>query len=92
MKAYGKLWRKLPELLEIPDQTMPGEPIIEVYGDNRVLIEGRCAVTRYDSAQIQLRNACGTVCIYGCNLCMAELSCSRMIIKGNICNITISRG
>ena len=92
MKFREKLWGKLPELLDLPDQALPGVPIIEVYGDRRVLVEGRCAVTRYDNECVQLRNSCGCISVSGCGLQMAELSYNRMIITGTICNISISRG
>ena len=92
MKFREKIWGKLPELLALPDQALPGVPIIEVYGDRRVLVEGRCAVIRYDSECVQLRNSYGCVSVVGCGLQMTELTYNRMIITGTICNISISRG
>ena len=92
MRFREKVLGKIPELLDLPDQALPGVPIIEVFGDRRVLVEGRCTVTRYDSTCILLRNACGRVCVSGCELNMAELSYDRLIITGTICNISISRG
>ena len=92
MKFFNKVRGKIPELLGVPDQTLPGVPIIEIYGDRRVLIEGRCNVIQYEINCIRLRNACGDVRILGCGLCMAELSRHRMIITGRIESVSICRG
>lgn len=92
MKLYDKIRGKIPELLDLPDQTISGVPIIEIYGDRRVLVEGRCTVVQYGSNCIKLRNACGTVCVHGCGLMMVELSQYQMIITGKVENISIARG
>ena len=92
MKLYEKFRGKLPELLDLPDQTLPGVPIIEIYGDRRVLIEGCCTVIQYGGSCIKLRNSCGVVCVCGCGLKMAELSYEKMIITGKIESISFPRG
>lgn len=92
MKLYDKVRGRIPELFNIPEMTLPGEPIIEVYGDRRVLIEGCCAVLQYAGNCIKLRNPCGTVCVVGCGLCMAEISKTQTIITGKVENISICRG
>ena len=92
MKLYNKVRGRLPELLGIPDQTLPGVPIIEIYGDRRVLVEGRCSVVQYDINCIKLRNPCGIVSVCGCGLQMAELSRVQTIITGNIESVSIRRG
>lgn len=92
MDIYEKFSRRLPELFGIPDQTLPGVPIIEIFGDSRVLIEGHCVVTQYSGSQIALRNGRGTICVSGCDLCMAELSRTQLIITGRIEGISIAKG
>lgn len=90
MRLYDKVRGRLPELLDLPDQTLPGIPIIEIYGDRRVLIEGRCTVVQYMQTSIIIRNSCGRVCICGQCLKMVELSKDKMIITGCIEGISIS--
>lgn len=92
MKLYEKVRSRIPEFLNIPDQTLPGVPIIEIYGDRRVLIEGRCAVLQYTGNCIRLRNSCGAVCVSGCGLTMAELTKNQTIITGKVENISIVKG
>lgn len=90
MKFISKIRGKIPEMLGIPDQTLPGVPIIEIYGDSRVLIEGKSTVVQYGTTCIKLRNCCGIVSICGCGLCMAELSSEQMIITGEIGCVSIN--
>lgn len=92
MKLYDKVRGRIPDILDIPDQTLPGDPIIEIYADRRVLIEGRCAVIQYGTSCIRVKNQLGIVCVSGCGLCMAELSKNRMVITGKIENLSIVRG
>ncbi|MBQ3251881.1 MAG: YabP/YqfC family sporulation protein [Oscillospiraceae bacterium] len=92
MKLYDKVRGRIPEMLNLPDQTLPGVPIIEIYGDRRVLIEGRCGVVQYGDKCIQLRNACGIVRICGHNLCVVELSGRQIIITGRVEGVSIFRG
>lgn len=92
MKLYEKVCGKIPEILDLPDQTLPGVPIIEIYGNKRLLIEGRCSVIDYCESCIKLKNTYGNVCILGRNLIMSELTQQQMIIVGEIDNLSISRG
>lgn len=92
MKIYDKVLGKIPTLLGVPDQTLPGVPIIEIYGNKRVLIEGRCAVIEYSTSIIRLKNNCEIICVSGSDLIMTELTYQQIIITGEIENISISRG
>ena len=92
MKLYEKLVHRLPEALHIPDQTLPGVPIIEMYADRRVLVEGRCAIMQYESTCIKLRCCAFRVDVCGAGLNITELSGNQLIITGVIDRISVQRG
>lgn len=92
MNLFRNIRGRIPEMLGIPDQTLPGEPIIEIYGDRRVLVEGKSAVVQYGTGCIKLKYSCGTITVSGCGLCMSELSTQQIIITGRIDCVSISRG
>ena len=92
MKIYNKVRSRLPELFNIPEMTLPGEPIIEVYGDRRVLVEGCFVVLQYADNCIKLRNPSTIICVVGSGLHMVEISSSQTVITGKIENISICRG
>ena len=92
MKFREKVFGLLPELLDLPDQALPGVPIIEVYGDRRVLVEGCFVVLQYADNCIKLRNPSTIICVVGSGLHMVEISSSQTVITGKIENISICRG
>ena len=92
MGLYDKVINKIPGLLDLPDQTLPGVPIVEIYGDQRVLIEGRCGLLEYSGDFIRFHNGVGVVSVQGCGMKMAELSKNKMIITGKIESISFIGG
>ena len=88
MNFFEKVRTKFPEALEIPDQTLPGDAIIEIYGNRRVLIDGHCRVLQYGCECIWLRNDNRIVRICGSGLCVVELSGSRAVITGCISGVS----
>lgn len=92
MNLYEKLANRLPEVLNIPDQTLPGVPIIELYADRRVLIEGKCAIMQYDCNCIKLRSCSFRVSICGSGLSITELSGEQLIITGTVDCVSVRRG
>lgn len=92
MGLYEKVLHRFPEALNIPDQTLPGVPIVELYADRRVLIEGRCAILQYEATCIMLRCCLFNICVCGSKLCIIELSGNQLIITGNISQISMRKG
>ena len=92
MKLYDKLANRFPEALHIPDQTLPGVPIIELYADRRVLIESRCAIIHYEATSIKLKSCSYRICVCGTDLSIAELSGDQLIITGVVDSVSVRRG
>jgi len=40
---------------DLPDEPIPGVPLVEIAGDRRVLIEHHCGVTQYGRCRISVR-------------------------------------
>lgn len=87
MKLYDRIRNGIPETMNLPDHTLPGVPIVELYGNRRVLIEGHCAVTQYTDNCITVKTSCGAVAISGHNLHLAVLTKEQLVIVGSICDI-----
>lgn len=79
------------------DQTMwepesvPGQPIVEIAGDRRVLIENHLGVAAYGQEKILTKVKFGTVCICGCNLEIVHMTKDQLVIYGNIDFIKLQR-
>ena len=92
MKLYEKLRDQIPEFMNLPDQSLPGVPIVELYGDRRVLIEGHCGISHYGSETVRVKTPCSTLCICGRGLQMSVLSKDQLIITGTVQSISVFGG
>ena len=87
-----KQWaRHLAESMDLPGETMPGEPILELVGDRRVLIEGHRGVTEYSEKRICVKMRYGMLCICGCGLELTCMAREQLIITGKIDHVQLTR-
>lgn len=82
---------RLSEAADLPGENPPGQPIVEVAGDRRVLIEHHRGVVQYGSDKICVKVKFGTVCICGCALELAHMTREQLIISGRIDSVTLCR-
>lgn len=84
----------LERLADEADLTMepfPGQPIIEVAGDSRVLIENHFGVKAYSREQIVVKVKYGLVCVCGCGLELMRMTREQLVIRGRIDGISLNR-
>ena len=90
----GKVYR-IMELLadraELENEPMPAQPIIEVAGDQRVLIENHRGVSAYSSEKILITVAFGKVCVCGCGLRLIRMTKEQLVIRGRIDAVSLLR-
>ncbi len=72
-------------------ESAPGQTIVELVGDKRVLIECHQGVQAYSREQIQVSVRYGCLCICGCNLEMLHMSREKLIIAGQIDSVQLLR-
>lgn len=72
-------------------ETIPGQPIVEIAGDCRVLIENHQGVAAYGCERILVKVKYGFVCISGCNLEMIHMTKEQLVIFGRIDSVGIQR-
>ena len=46
MRRGDRLWQRLTEDADLSEEIMPGQTVVEIAGENRVLIEGHLGVKR----------------------------------------------
>ena len=79
------------ENTDLAPESVPGQPIIEIAGDRRVLIENHQGVAAYGRNQILVKVRYGSVCICGCNLEMLHMTKEQLVICGRIDSVGIQR-
>ena len=76
----------------ISPESLPGQPIIEIAGDRRILIENHLGVAAYGSERILINVKFGIVCVCGCRLEMIHMTKEQLVICGRIDSIVLQRG
>ena len=91
MKRAGKLREKLAEGWTSDSETLPLQPILELCGEGRVLIENHSGVTEYCPEKIAVRVGFGQVEIDGTNLRLCHMQGAQLVILGRIDRISVIR-
>ena len=83
--------RGLLDGADLLEETLPRQPLVELLGDRRVLIENHCGVTEYGAERICVRVSYGHVGVTGCGLHLGHMSRQRLVIMGTIHAIEVQR-
>ena len=76
---------------DLSAEPLPGQPIVEIAGDRRVLIENHFGVKEYSREKIGVKVKYGLVCVCGCNLELIRMTKEQLIISGRIDAVTLIR-
>lgn len=89
-KAYRFL-EMLADRAELETEPMPAQPIIEVAGDRRVLVENHGGVRAYSSERILINVSFGMVCVCGCGLELIRMTKEQLVVRGRIDSVSLQR-
>lgn len=65
-------------------RAMIKQPIVELAGQNRVLIENHQGVLAYSKEEIAIKVSYGKIVIAGSDLNLMQMSCEQLVVKGHI--------
>ena len=92
MKKKGSLLDKMAYAMDRPGEALPGQPLVELVGQQRVLIENHRGVVLYGDTEICIRVSYGCIRICGRELRLMRMNRQQLIISGCIDNIILCRG
>lgn len=92
MKKRKSILETLTMAADLPDETIPRLPLVEIVGNCRVLIENHLGVVGYGAEQICVKVAYGTLSVCGCNLELTRMIKGQLIVSGRIDSIELNRG
>lgn len=72
-------------------ESMPGQTIIEIAGEHRVLIENHFGITQYCCDKIFVKVKYGQVVVCGCNLELLQMTKDQLVISGKIDGVSLLR-
>ena len=82
---------RLSEEADVSSEPLPGQTIVEVAEDRRVLIENHFGVKGYSREKIVVKVKFGLVCVCGCGLEILRMTKEQLIIRGRIDAVTLQR-
>ena len=91
MKEKRNLLQRLAEGVDLPGEPLPGQPIAEIAGDRRVLIENHHGVKEYTREKICINVKFGQLSVCGCGLELSLMTREQLVISGRIDSITLHR-
>lgn len=75
-----------------PDfESLPGQFIVEIAGENRILIENHHGVAAYGREKILVNVKSGSICVCGCALEIMHMSKAQLVICGEIQSVVLNR-
>ena len=90
--GQGKNWmEKLTDGMELPGQPIPGQPLVELAGERRVLIENHKGITHYSGDVICVKVRYGQVRICGEGLAISRMTKTQLVISGRVDGVTLLR-
>lgn len=84
--------RLLTERVGLYGESLPGIPLLELSGDDRVLIENHICVSGYSQGEISVRVSYGCIRIVGRSLVLACVGKEQLVIHGKVDSVTVERG
>lgn len=83
--------KDLWDYLNLPGESLPGQVLVEITGDNRVLIEHHRGVREYSRSRIGVNVKYGVIQICGSCLELRSMTKEQLVISGNIDCIMLKR-
>lgn len=91
MKDSRNILQRMTERMDLNGEPIPGQPLIEIAGNCRVLIENHFGVREYSRERIGINVKFGTVEICGCCLELSRMTGEQLVISGQIDGVTLHR-
>lgn len=82
---------RLMDSMDLPGEGVPEQTLVEIAGENRVLVENHRGITEYGTDRIRIQVKYGSLCICGEGLEMKRMSKRQLIITGKIDVVNLIR-
>lgn len=82
---------RLADSADLQGEAFPGQSVVELLGDRRLLVEHHGGVTEYSREKIILRMKFGYLCVCGGCLELARMTAEQLVITGRIDSVSLTR-
>lgn len=91
MKQQESILYRFAEISDLPGETLPKLPLVEIAGDRRVLIENHKGVTELGCDRICVKVPFGNVEINGKGMSIVHMTQHQLVISGKIDYVKLIR-
>lgn len=91
MERERNFLRRLAEDAQLYGEALPGQSIVEILSDSRVLVENHLGVKGYTREQILIKVKCGCIQVCGRGLELRKMTRDQLVIFGRIGAVTLHR-
>ena len=84
MRQHKQLLAHVVGDMDIEAGTVPGVPLVEIAGRNRVLIENHKGIIEYGCCEIRAKVKFGCICVRGNKLELTKMTKQQLLICGGI--------
>ena len=84
MKQQNHLVERIVQAADLDGETLPKQPLIEVIGQRRVLIENHFGIIQYSNLEICVKVKYGYISICGKQLQIARMTKEQLVIMGSV--------
>ena len=89
----GKNWiQRIAQQADLLEENITREPILELCGNNRVLIENHCGVIEYGPQQIRVKIRLRDFTVRGTGLFLCRMCEDKLLIRGRIEEVLVRKG
>lgn len=80
------IWKGL-----VTEEPFPGQPIAEIAGTQRILIENHRGILEYSEGRIRTAVAFGSITVCGTGLELSRMTSQQLLIRGSIQSVHLTR-
>lgn len=85
------LIQRMTERMDLAGEPIPGQSLVEIAGECRVLIENHLGVTEYSRERIGVKVKFGKLTVCGSCLDLSRMTREQLVITGRIDCVTLHR-
>jgi sporulation protein YqfC len=89
MKKESKRLQQSKSEFALTGEPIWGKPLVELYGNSRVLIENHQGIKGYSCCEITVYSKLGEILICGSNLNIASMTKYRLVVVGLVQSVSL---
>lgn len=86
------IWERMAVAADLSAEPIPKQPLVELAGEHRVIVENHYGVTGYSATEICVKVRFGYIMISGMDLELVQMTKVQLVVMGKIDSVRLCRG